>query len=416
MQTTTSYKIKKTDKQKAAVKLVASFVTSLLEGGGRSGKTFIVCFILIVRCLKYPGSRHLITRFRFSHAKQAICYDTMPKVLELCGLKGRVTLNKTDWFYVFPNESTIWIGGLDDKERSEKILGNEYATIFLNEASQISFESYEMIVTRLNPPKGCPGRMIIDYNPPSINHWGYKIFHRREFPDGRPVPEDDFQKIKMNPADNLDNISEEYLKNLANLSVAKRKRFMDGEYSLDAGKLWKRAWIKYWPGELPDFLRVVIGVDPSGSTNGDEVGIVVAGQFHDYDGELAYMIIDDFSLNGTPEQWSQEIAAAWEKYSADCIVAEKNYGGDMVASTINGAKKGMNVQLVTSSRGKVLRAEPISAFYERGEVYHRIPFMNLEDEMCTYDPEISESPNRMDAAVFSMTELTGDGVSILDVI
>ena len=64
----------------------------------------------------------------------------------------------------------------------------------------------------------------------------------------------------------------------------------------------------------------------------------------------------------------------------------------------------------------VLRAEPISAFYERGEVYHRIPLMELEDEMCTYDPEISESPNRMDAAVFALTEITGDGVSILDVI
>jgi phage terminase large subunit-like protein len=413
---TNSFKIKKTSKQKEAVKLIVKYIVSLLEGGGRSGKTFIACYIFIVRCIKYPGSRHLMTRFRFSHAKQAICYDTMPKVLELCGLKGKVPLNKTDWFYEFPNGSTIWIGGLDDKERTEKILGNEYATIFLNEASQISYDSYEMIVTRLNPPKGCPGKIIIDYNPPSILHWGYKIFHKRVFPDGRPVPDDNFQFVKMNPADNLENISEEYIKNLENLSVAKRKRFLEGEYSLDSGKLWRRAWIRYWNNILPDFLRVVIGVDPSGSVGGDEVGIIVAGTFYDEGGDLKHMIIDDFSMHGTPEQWANEVAAAWVKYSADCIVAEKNYGGDMVKSTIEGAKKGMNVQLITSSRGKILRAEPVSAQYERSEVYHRIPFMELEDEMCTYDPEVSDSPNRMDACVFAMAELTDGGLSILDVI
>ena len=75
-----------------------------------------------------------------------------------------------------PNGSTIWIGGLDDKERSEKILGNEYATIFLNETSQISFDSYEMIRTRLNAPKGMRGKMILDYNPLQFNTGGTRYF------------------------------------------------------------------------------------------------------------------------------------------------------------------------------------------------------------------------------------------------
>jgi phage terminase large subunit-like protein len=416
------FAIQKTIKQAQAVRLAAKNTTTLFEGGGRSGKTFIILFMILVRCILFPGSRHLVARFRFSHAKRAICHDTMPKLLRILCLQKRVILNKSDWFYEikFKNGevSTIWVGGLDDKERLENLLGNEYATIFLNEASQISYEAYEILITRLNPPKGMKGKIWIDYNPPSMTHWGYLIFHKRQFPDGRPVPDNDFAVIKMNPKDNLDNISEEYLNNLYLLSEAKRRRFEDGEYSLEAGKLWKRAWIKYWPklDNLPDFLRVVVGVDPSGSVAGDEVGIVVVGSFLDISGVTRYMVLDDYSLNGTPAEWAAEVAAAYERWMADCVVAEKNYGGDMVESTIRNAHKIINVKLVNSSRGKVVRAEPVSALYEHDEVVHRIPFTSMEDEMCTYDPEISASPNRMDANVFAFAELTGEGLSILDVI
>lgn len=410
--------IKKTPKQKEAIRLVSSNTTTLLEGGGRSGKTFITLYAIILRALKYPGTRHLVARFRFSHAKIAICHDTMPGLIKALGLTGRLRLNKSEWFYEFPNKSTIWIGGLDDKDRLEKILGNEYATIFLNEASQISFEAYEVIVTRLNPPKSVKGKIIIDYNPPSISHWGYLMFHKREFPDGRPLPVKDFVKIKMNPADNAGNISEEYLYNLSLLSEAKRRRFAEGEYSLESGKLWRRAWIKYYPypDDLPDFIRVVVGVDPSGSVGGDEIGIIVAGSYFDDKGEIKYMVLDDYSLHGTPGQWAAEVSAAYHRWMADCVVAEKNFGGDMVESTIKNADKAINIKLITSSRGKVIRAEPISAMYERHEVTHRTPFTSLEDEMCTYDPELSASPNHMDAGVFALAELGGGEISILDVI
>jgi len=402
-------KIKKTEKQKEAIKLVSNTNISLLEGGSRSGKTFIALYIIIVRALAIP-SRHLITRFRFSHAKQAICYDTMPKLLKLLGLSGVVSLNKTDWFYEFPNGSTIWIGGLDDKERTEKILGNEYATVFLNEASQISYESYEMIITRLNPPKGMKGRIIVDYNPPSIQHWGYKVFHQRRFPDGRTVPDDDYKKLQMNPQDNTDNLSPEYLKLLENLSAAKRKRFLEGAYSLDSGSMWRRAWIKY--GSPPsDCTRIVVGVDPAGTVGGDEIGIIVAGQL-----ENCFYILDDYSCHGTPAQWSAEVAAAYEKWMADVVVAEKNYGGDMVEHTIRTANPNINVRLINSSRGKTVRAEPISALYEHGQVFHRTPFLELEDEYCIYEAGADQSPNRLDAAVFALTELSGEGVSILDVL
>ena len=416
MAMTISFKVTKNKKQKTSIGLIVQNTFSLLEGGSRSGKTFIILYAIILRALKYPGTRHLIARFRFSHVKIAICYDTMPKVLECMGLRGRVTLNKTDWYYECPNGSTIWVGGLDDKDRTEKILGNEYATIFLNEASQISFDSFEMLITRLNAPRQLEGKIIIDYNPPSIMHWGYRIFHKREFPDGRPVPEDDYQFIKINPIDNQANISKTYLDNLKNLSASKRKRFLEGDYSLDSGKLFRRSWIQYAGNDaLPEFAKIVVGVDPSGSVGGDEIGIVVSGEFVEGDTKK-YMVLDDYSLHGTPKQWAAEVASAYRRWEANYVVAEKNYGGDMVGSTIENAQPGIPVQLITSSRGKVLRAEPVSALYEKNLVKHRIPFSELEDEMCTFDPDISESPNRMDALVFSISSMAAGGLSMLDVL
>jgi phage terminase large subunit-like protein len=409
-QKTTYKKIEPTVKQLEALKIISKNRVTNLAGGSRSGKTFIALYAMIWRALKYPRTRQLVARFRFSHAKQAICYDTMPKILEILGMRDKVRLNKTDWFYEFPNGSTIWIGGLDDKERLEKILGNEYSTVFLNEASQISYDAYEMIITRLNPPRGIKGKIIIDYNPPSIQHWGYKMFIKKQFPDGRPLPGDDYASILMNPQDNIDNISEDYIKTLESLSVNKRKRFLEGQYSVDSGSLWKRGWIRY-DDNIPSLWRVVVGVDPAGTVDGDEVGIIVAGQFED-----KYYILDDYSCHGTPNEWAAEVAAAYNKWSADVVVAEKNYGGDMVESTIKNAQPTINVKLVNASRGKIVRAEPISALYEQGKIFHRIPFIELEDELCIFEPGMDQSPNRLDAMVWSITELSGEGYSMLDVL
>lgn len=410
-----AFRIKRTDKQKEAKAAISKYRTVLLEGGGRSGKTFEACYDIVIRALLIP-SDHLICRYRFSHAKQSICFQTMPKVLKMLGLSSIVKLNRTEWIYVFPNGSTIWIGGLDDKERTEKILGLEYATVYINEASQVSFSAYEILITRVNPPAGIRGKIIIDYNPPSTQHWGFKIFHNRKFPDGRPVPADDFFVVKMNPIDNPYN-SKEYVESLKNLTEDKKRRFLYGEYGTDSGSLWKRRWFKY-EANPPDMMRVIIGVDPSGTVDGDEIGIIVAGQFEDkYSLEgYSFIVLDDYSCHGTPSQWSAEVSAAYDFWKADLVVAEKNYGGDMVEHTIRTGHPNINVKLVTSSRGKILRAEPISALYEKGRVYHREEMNLLEDEYCIFEPTSNFSPNRLDAAVFALTELSGAGLSMLDVV
>ena len=108
----------------------------MLFGGSRSGKTFLICRNIASRALKVP-SRHAILRFRFSHLHTSVIEDTFPKMLSLCFPGAGGKMDRQLWVYRFDNGSEVWFGGLDEKERTEKILGSEFASIFLNECSQI---------------------------------------------------------------------------------------------------------------------------------------------------------------------------------------------------------------------------------------------------------------------------------------
>jgi len=171
--------------------------------------------------------------------------------------------NKSDWFLTLPGGSEIWLGGLDDKERAEKILGNEYATIYPNEASQISYQSISLLKTRLNPPKGVPPKFLIDYNPPSKRHWGYKIFHNHIDPiSDEPLRNpDDYAWISMNPQDNLENLSEDYLSTLEDLSERDRQRFLHGKYLDPIGAIYHRFNESMIIEEAPDCDDYIVGVD-----------------------------------------------------------------------------------------------------------------------------------------------------------
>jgi hypothetical protein len=168
------------------------------------------------------------------------------------------------------------------------------------------------------------------------------------------------------------------------------------------GGLWNRDRDidPYRVAHAPDRLqRIVIGVDPSGSI-GTEAGIIAAGR--GFDGH-AYLLADD-SLGGTTNEW---VAAAITRYhllAVDVMVVERNFGGDMAEAAFKNADPRVGVKMVTSSRGKLVRAEPVQQLYERGMVHHVGHFPELELEMCRYQPGMI-SPNRLDAAVFALTEL-----------
>ena len=149
----------------------------MLFGGSRSGKTFALCAALAVRALKAPGSRHAVIRRYFSGVRSSVGMDTMPKVLRLRFPRLKWHYSKSDAMFSFGNGSEIWLLGLDDAERSEKILGKEFSTLYFNECSEISFDSVQTALTRLaqNVPE-LENKAFYDCNPPSRSHWVYQLF------------------------------------------------------------------------------------------------------------------------------------------------------------------------------------------------------------------------------------------------
>jgi len=173
------------------------------------------------------------------------------------------------------------------------------------------------------------------------------------------------------------------------------------------GALWKREMIRHVQGDLPEFSRVVVAVDPSGTSGngeGDTIGIVVAGKTH----AGGYVIIEDASTDLGPDGWARRVVGRYHHYGADRIIAERNFGGAMVENVIKTADRAAPVKLVTASRGKSVRAEPISALYEQGKVIHAKGLDMLEDQMMqmTNSGFVGQgSPDRVDALVWALTEL-----------
>jgi hypothetical protein len=428
-----------TAKQREANRLLAGPASNImLRGGSRSGKTFLLCRAIVQRALNAPGSRHAIFRFRFNHAKTSIWADTLPKVLKLCfpGVPHR--FDKTDFFLELPGDSQVWIGGLDDKERVEKVLGQEYVTLYFNESSQIPWNSIETAMTRLAqrvevaPPIAkatgrthLPLKAYYDCNPPSKLHWSFQLFRAKTKPGTKePLPNpDDYAEMKINPEDNRENLPEKYFEILDSMSAAKRLRFKDGEWASEVnGALWSledrvAADGKPIPGidslrvaEAPELVRIVVAVDPSGTKGdggGDDIGIVVAGLGADGHG----YILEDATCQMGPEGWGRRAVERYGHWRADRVVGEKNFGGDMVRFTIQTADRSVAYKDVSASRGKAVRAEPVSALYEQGKVHHVGDFPDLEDQLCNFTASgyVGEgSPDRADALVWALTELMLD--------
>ena len=154
--------------------------------------------------------------------------------------------------------------------------------------------------------------------------------------------------------------------------------------------------------KAPLLIRIAVGVDPSGSSGGDACGIVATG----IDVRREHYTLEDNSIQGSPDIWAQEACKTYHKLKADIMVAERNYGGEMVEKVIRDTDPTVNIKLVNATRGKAIRAEPISAKTERGKDHMVGYFPALEDELCMWQ-QGDKSPNRLDAKVWADTELMG---------
>ena len=414
-----------TEKQREAGELLGGNQThTLLAGGSRSGKTFLLTLAVVTRALRAKGSRHGIFRFRFGHCKQTIGLDTLPKVLATVYPQVDYKIDHQDWYCKLPNGSEIWLGGLDEKDRVEKVLGFEFVTIYLNECSQIPYSSRNVALTRLaqlvadQDGKQLPLRMYYDENPPDKGHWTYKLFKLKVDPDSKNPLSDpnNYGFMQLNPRDNKENLSAQYLKTLEELPARLKKRFLEGEFR-DAAPdaLFTDETFDKWRNadqELPEMLRIVIAVDPSGAddtdnTDNDEIGIVVCGL--GLDGN-AY-VLEDLTCKAGPSVWAKVATDAFDRWQADRIVAEVNFGGAMVKSVIQAARPRTPFRPVTASRGKTVRAEPISAMCETGKVRLAGYFRELEEELngfTTHGYTGDHSPNRADAMIWGMSDLFPD--------
>ena len=397
----------------------------LAYGGSRSGKTFGFCEIIAERALRAKESRHLIARLHNIDVRQSVMLDTWPKMMRCAFPDVAYDVNKSDQYARLPNGSEVWFGGLDDKERVDKILGKEYATIYVNESSQVAYETILTLRTRLaqacflDDGSRLPLKAFYDLNPTGRGHWTYREFVEQFRPDnGMPIEAGSRGHVVMNPADNP-HLPPEYHAELDGLPDKQRQRFRDGKYLSEVpGALWSLSDRtaedgRVIPGidtirrhEHPPLSRVVIGVDPSGSdgTGGDVQGIIAVGLGRDGHG----YVLADKSCRLSPEGWARVVAKLAGDLDADRVVAEKNFGGAMVEAVLRGAEANLPVKLVTASRGKVARAEPVAAIYERGLVHHVGHFPDLEEQLTmttTGGFQGGGSPDRMDALVWALSEL-----------
>ena len=208
--------------------------------------------------------------------------------------------------------------------------------------------------------------------------------------------------------DNRSNLAVSFIREVEARYAGTRlgRQEIEGEVLGDMpGALWTRDVLDRHRVRTPPRLeRIVVAVDPAvtAGEDADETGIVIVGMGTD---GRCYVLADN-SLRATPQQWARAAVNAYRQYEADAIVAEVNNGGDMVAMTMRSVDPNVHVQEVRATRGKHIRAEPISAFYEQGRVSHVGGFPALEDQMClmTQAGYVGEnSPDRLDALVWAMT-------------
>lgn len=209
--------------------------------------------------------------------------------------------------------------------------------------------------------------------------------------------------------DNIDNLATIYIDKVIKPyeGTTLGRQELGGELLMDVeGALWNHEQIERLSVSSPDrFDQIIVAVDPSTSSQGDECGIVSVGRIkkHGY-------VLGDHSLRGSPGTWARKAITVYhtlkEQSASALIVAEKNQGGEMVSTILNDIDSAVPVRLVHASVGKVARAEPVAAIYEQNRVSHCGHFPKLEDEMCLFVPgEMKESPNRVDALVWGMTYL-----------
>ena len=357
-------------------------------GGVGSGKTRLGCLSVFAQP---PGSLGVVAAPTYPMLRDA----TLRTFLELAR-DGKVldTWHASEMLARLVNGSEVMFRSADDPDR---LRGPNIGWFWLDEAAMMGVDVWNIMLGRL---REAPGRAWLTTTPRGGN-WIYDRWVRKALP-GYAMIRSSSRDNPFLPPDFIANLESAYTSRFARQEI-------EGEFLLDVpGALWKRAELDaHRVQSARVFSRVVVGVDPKASAEADsETGIVVAGLGQDGRG----YVIADYSIDGTPEQWAQRVAYAYEQHSADRVIVEVNQGGDMVSSVLRATGVRLPIQTVRAARGKYTRAEPIAALYEQGKVVHVGVHSALEDQLCTWTPGDS-SPDRLDALCWAAWALMLDGQS-----
>ena len=372
---------------------------TILTGGRGSGKSYHVAYFLLW-LIHEPGHVVLFTRYTLVSAGISI----MPEFLEKIDL-----LNKLDEFHITKDEIIHKVSGSRIIFKGIKTSsGNQTAnlksiqgvtTFILDEAEELTdYDSFEKIDLSIRQ-QGIANRVVLVMNPSNKSHWVFTNYINAN--------RDDVTHVHTTYMDNLANLSESFLEQAERTrqtNPIRYKHIFGGEWLDESeGILWNRMIINQHRTETYTAKRIVIGVDPAttATMDSDETGIIVGCIDDNGNG----YVLEDLSGRYSPSQWGALVGSAYTRWNADCIVAEKNQGGDMVETILRQHHKTARVKLVSATKGKAVRAEPIYGLYEQGKVYHVGQFPILEHQMVTFNPESGQSPDRVDALVWLFTDL-----------
>lgn len=345
------YPDKLTERQLEAMDLLDDFVHDmlLLLGGSGSGKSVVGAYKIVCDALRYKAPC-LIARDKLIDLRQGMIDQTIPMILQLIanangqpdwrtwtidGLKFAKWSDKKS-LLEFATGGYVRFAGLSARDLSEsgsdKILSPSWLHIMIEEVSEDDYEIVEMLLTRLRfNVKGVLNKCIMCENPPSINHWSYKRFFEFKREDGTELSMDEIGQhahLLMNPQDNVENLSENYIRNLSNMSGANRERFYLGQFQdTETGEVFKRI---NWTDNLPracDWEKLIIYTDPTPLTGkeyskwADYKATVLCGLF---DG-VTY-VLDVRIVKGSTEQMLTNMKQLWDispNQSITDVVMEK---------------------------------------------------------------------------------------------
>lgn len=325
-------------------------------------------------------------------------------ILAICPDDERPEYRKSERKLIWPNGATSLIFTADEPER---LRGKQHKALWADEMAAWRYqEAWDQAKFGLR--LGDRPRAVVTTTPRPVRNVTDLIKDRATF------------VTRGTTYDNRANLAPTFFAEIVKRYEGTRlgRQELNAELLLDVpGALWTRESIQHLPRTAaPLMQRIVVAIDPPATSqdNSNECGIVVCALGEDQQG---YVLADRSGVM-SPREWAVAAVTAYREFDADLIVAEVNQGGEMVENTVRSVAPNVSYKGVRASRGKYVRAEPISALYARGIVYHCGQFEAMEDQMCTFTPDfdrkINGSPDRLDALVWGMTELFPSFVAVPD--